>query len=508
QAGINAAINGDTILVADGTYIENINYIGKAITVSSQYVMDGDTNHINNTIIDGSQPTNPDSGSVVYFASNEDTNSVLTGFTITGGSGTIVIFLPGWDPKKAGGGILVNSSGAKIENNKITNNNVTAIGDTVVDAPAIMVFGDSADYVIIRDNQISENRATQVDRIALGGAIVWGGVGTCLFEKNRVTNNVCNGVLAFGGGLSILGRLGVQWSYIVRNNIIKDNIVNASDYGGGGGIYIENCSPEVTNNIISSNGSSHEGGGIWVFHRSDLISVAQPVFINNTITNNSATYPGGGILVSGSPQANVKMMNNILWGNIAPTGKQIDTWGGAIIQVRYSDVQGGWTGEGNINANPQFADTLLYNLSVSSPCVGWGTDSTLGYLAPPFDYDGDPRPNPVDYLVDMGAQESYFPNGITKDDTDNLAKVYSLKQNYPNPFNPSTTIEFSIPKSEFVTLKIYNLLGQEVVMLVSDKLTPGSYKYTWDASGFASGIYYYKIESVTFMQTKKLILLK
>jgi len=85
---------------------------------------------------------------------------------------------------------------------------------------------------------------------------------------------------------------------------------------------------------------------------------------------------------------------------------------------------------------------------------------------------------------------------------------YSLSQNYPNPFNPSTTIEFSIPKSEFVTLKIYNLLGQEVATLVSDKLTPGEYKYTWDASQLASGVYIYKLETDNFNSTKKLILLK
>ena len=85
---------------------------------------------------------------------------------------------------------------------------------------------------------------------------------------------------------------------------------------------------------------------------------------------------------------------------------------------------------------------------------------------------------------------------------------YEVMQNYPHMFNPSTTIEFSIPKSEFVTLKIYNLLGQEVTTLVSDKLTPGNYKYTWDASGFASGVYFYKIDSDGFVQTKKLILLR
>jgi N-acetylneuraminic acid mutarotase len=86
---------------------------------------------------------------------------------------------------------------------------------------------------------------------------------------------------------------------------------------------------------------------------------------------------------------------------------------------------------------------------------------------------------------------------------------FMLHQNYPNPFNPSTTIEFSLPKSDFVTLKIYNLLGQEVEELVAKRLTPGNYKYTWDASDLSSGVYYYKIQtSDGFVQSKKLIVLK
>jgi len=100
--------------------------------------------------------------------------------------------------------------------------------------------------------------------------------------------------------------------------------------------------------------------------------------------------------------------------------------------------------------------------------------------------------------------------GVSTNISSNTIKLdkYELSQNYPNPFNPSTTIEFSIPKVEFVTLKIYNLLGQEMATLVSDKLAPDNYKYIWDASGLVSGIYYYKIEAGKFQNVKKLILLR
>ncbi len=124
QAGIDAAQNGDMVLVDDGTYIENINFIGKAITVASNFIINGNTNHINNTIIDGSQPNHPDSGSVVFFISGEDTTSTICGFTITGGTGTY--YLPGVPPVpiRIGGGILCFNSAATIKNNKIKYNSL------------------------------------------------------------------------------------------------------------------------------------------------------------------------------------------------------------------------------------------------------------------------------------------------------------------------------------------------------------------------------------------------
>jgi hypothetical protein len=91
---------------------------------------------------------------------------------------------------------------------------------------------------------------------------------------------------------------------------------------------------------------------------------------------------------------------------------------------------------------------------------------------------------------------------------DYVPTKYVLKQNYPNPFNPNTTIEFSLPQTEFTTLKIYNVLGQEVATLVSDKLNIGTYKYEWNASGMASGVYYYKIFTSEWFDVKKMLLIK
>lgn len=106
----------------------------------------------------------------------------------------------------------------------------------------------------------------------------------------------------------------------------------------------------------------------------------------------------------------------------------------------------------------------------------------------------------IGYAVDPISGIETFDNVRPED--------FYLKQNYPNPFNPATNIEFSIPKTDFVTLKVFNILGQEVATLVSERLTAGTYKYDWDASSLASGIYLYRIQSGVYFDIKKMILVR
>ncbi len=85
---------------------------------------------------------------------------------------------------------------------------------------------------------------------------------------------------------------------------------------------------------------------------------------------------------------------------------------------------------------------------------------------------------------------------------------FSLSQNYPNPFNPATTIKFGIPKESKVSLKIYDILGKEVATIVNDKLKPGYYKYEWNGTQFASGVYFYRLDAGSFVKIKKMVLIK
>jgi hypothetical protein len=132
--------------------------------------------------------------------------------------------------------------------------------------------------------------------------------------------------------------------------------------------------------------------------------------------------------------------------------------------------------------------------------------------------------NPVDLSL-LGIPPFYIP-GIETKLTDEIVvsvtneettpKSFSLEQNYPNPFNPTTKIRYTIPnviasgamQSKIVTLKVYDVLGNEVVTLVNEEKPAGSYEVEFDASGLSSGIYFYQVKTGSFIETKRMVLLK
>ena len=332
QKGIDSAVDGDTVLVADGIYTgdgnRDLDFNGKAITVTSE-------NGAEATIIDcQGREEEPHRG--FYFHSGETLSSVLDGFTIKNGY------------KHPGAGIYCIDSDPIIKNCKITEN--TAEWSNGIGGGCF--FSNSVAEII--GCQISFNSAIGTSRHSGNG---WGG-----------------GIACDGSTLKI------------RNTEINNNSGTASSGGIGAGwnsnLYIDNC-------VISHN-SSQFGSGLY-FQDSDIY------ITSSTITRNSVEFSGGGFYCI---RSNIIVTNTILWGD---TGGEIDGWGSSIT-VTYSDVQGGWTGEGNINADPLFVNTANadYHLQESSPCIDAGDNSAI----PPstvLDLDGNPRI--VNGIVDMGAYE-------------------------------------------------------------------------------------------------------
>ena len=93
-------------------------------------------------------------------------------------------------------------------------------------------------------------------------------------------------------------------------------------------------------------------------------------------------------------------------------------------------------------------------------------------------------------------------------DNQNTPTKFELSQNYPNPFNPATTIKYSVPAASFVTIKVYDILGREVASLVNEQKAAGSYNVQFNGNDLSSGVYLYRMQAGSFVQTKKLVLMK
>ena len=111
----------------------------------------------------------------------------------------------------------------------------------------------------------------------------------------------------------------------------------------------------------------------------------------------------------------------------------------------------------------------------------------------------------------LSTVEVYNPalDPITSVEVDvRLLDKFTLEQNYPNPFNPTTTIKYSVPKLSFITLKIYDVLGSEVALLVNEEKRVGTYELKWDAANLSSGVYFYRLQAGSFVETKSMLLVK
>ena len=185
-----------------------------------------------------------------------------------------------------------------------------------------------------------------------------------------------------------------------------------------------------------------------------------------------------------------------------------DTVGGAASTLKVLTNVGGniWRYNYTVPAGTN-SGAYEYKYAAMYP----GAD-TINGGSTPLDNEGGFGQNHLFILSDQ-------PSGITLNDnfgqfgaveqiSDLVPMAYELGQNYPNPFNPSTTIRFSIPEAGLVTLKVYNLLGEEVATLLNSEQTSGVYEASFDASKLSSGIYFYTLDAKNFTSTKKMVLLK
>jgi predicted outer membrane repeat protein len=582
QAGIDAAVDGDTVLVAAGMYTgtgnRDIDFSGKAITVKSEGGSTG-------TIIDceGSED-NPCRG--LIFQNGEGADSRLEGFTITNG------FLLAAD--QSGAGILCLSSSPAIEDCIITEN-VASTGnnwgggiacyvdaspmltDCIIshnsaegngggmfcfdsspsfwncsisdnsssdDGGGVYAFrsnltlsgctceGNEASFgagiycnestFSLADSHILRNKASRLgggiygDRSTItiaGGAIIentaeeGGGLycvsSTQVIDRSYITGNTSE---KKGGGIYSTGN-----DMILTNSAV---LFNSGSYGGG--FYCTNFHPEIANCLFADNRSSNYGGGIY-------LQSSVPAITNCTFSNNSSDTGGGGIY---SKYFRPSVTNCIIWNNSPDEIYTEDSH----PEISYSNVKGGWTGNGNIDVQPLFRNPENgdYHLQSKtdpdcgdpgdSPCIDAGdpaiTDLTicceLGLGSERSDmgaYGGQAETHTA--IAESSEGEEFR----QKESAPHTLVPHVSIRNCPNPFNPSTTIRYILPSRCSVSLKIYDTTGKLVRTLLERTQHAGQHSICWrgfndSAQSVSSGIYICRLKAGEATETIKMMLIK
>jgi parallel beta-helix repeat protein len=361
QSAINAAGTGDTVMVAPGTYFENINFSGKSITLASEQGPQV-------TIIDGGQLA-----PVVTFASGEGPQSVLSGLTLQHGR---ALFASGYN----GGGVNIQNASPTITGNIITHNDAGGSGGGISSS-----FGSP----IIKGNTITNNSQIQGWSGGNGGGIYIGGASSAQVIGNTISNN--SEAQGSGGGIALFA----AGTPTLRNNTISNN----SAYSQGGGIWMVNQSDAlIVQNLITGN-SAPSGGGIYL----SVPSGARGAYvISNTVSGNASTQ-GSAIYAVGF-HAQAELIDNILVSAAGPSTLYCDTTYSpnppivksndvfAISGTAYTGSCAGLgTSNGNISADPKFQSPAAgdYHLTAGSPAIDAGiSDPAIATT----DLDGNPTP--------------------------------------------------------------------------------------------------------------------
>jgi hypothetical protein len=344
------AFDGDTVMVAPGTYHEHdIYFPGRSIVLMG-------TDPEDPTVVAATVVDADSSGRGFHFLDPWiGSSSVLTGLTITGGY------------HSQGGGIFCYNTSPTITNNIIFRNSATGSGG------GIYIAGEYSEARLI-NNIIRENSSADTG----GGIYSWSPI---LISGNTIVNNSAGGS---GGGIRARG------GPMIINNVIKDNTAGSD----GGGIAFFHDRPIIEGNIFTGNSAEGNGGGIECGSpTTKLLTIA-----NNTLTSNSAGHSGGGMHCSSSSPI---VLNTIFWDNSAVNqGSEIYISAYSDFRIDYSDVKGGFDsifvelgstiswGSGMIDDDPLFMTYKGYDylLNDGSPCIDTGDPSIEDLI-----YDWHPR---------------------------------------------------------------------------------------------------------------------
>jgi len=379
---------------------------------------------------------------------------------------------------ESGGAITCKfESSPTISNNVFIGNRAGLFGGAI--------YCDSLSSPQINSNQFDHNQA-----VANGGAIACMVQSNASIERNTITYNTAD----LGGGIYAEG--------FDSNVYINANYVFNNQAYNGGGVFDGCFFLRLVNNVICNN-EAVIGGGVY-----NGFTFSMGVYANNTISNNKS-YKAAGVMIN-SP--NMQLVNDVIYGNVATRSDTaqigIQT---AIPVVNYCLVQGGFTGENNIDANPQFRlptagagiefDALNADWKpsdLSSACMDNGSPDTTGLYLGKTDITGNPRLDKMFYRIDIGAFEDH--SMATQIDQPDQTQTLII---YPNPTTGVLYIEFTPLNYEACHLSIQTLDGRTLTQKHYPKTQ--NLSDTFDLSQFAKGVYLVKVVAGNTVIIKRIV---
>ena len=319
---------------------------------------------------------------------------------------------------------------------------------------------------------------------------------------------------------------------VISNCVIDSNYVTlysdyASFYNKGGALCVSgsaqaslyNC--VISYNLLESFPGHSEGGGIYIAQGS--VDIANCVIYGNE-TRAQGDAEGGGIHLAayeGSTSAKATILNSIVYAN-KPSQISWFSWIDPP-KVTYSCIDGGYSGDENINYNPLFLDNQFHLIDGASPCIDKGTAlittndladpnnplialfPSLGLLRNDIGAYGGPKASNLPFVN--------IPTRVHSSRSDHVPALFSLQQNYPNPFNSSTCIQFEISAEPDISLTIFNMKGEKINTLFKGSLPVGVHRVSWNGTSelgirVPSGIYFYRLQSPNQIQNRKCILVQ
>jgi len=532
QTAIDSSSDGDTVLVAAGTYTENINFNGKNIVVGSLYLTTQDTSYISSTII-----MKTVFASVVTFSNSESSDAVLSGFTILynddigyvdygGGilcdnanptlSNLIIRGCGAW----AGGGIACINASPQINNLLVTQNWSAAGG-----GGGFWINNNSNPVltnVVISNNQSNEaGSAIQIqnsnlectnvtiadhppDAAGYGTLYLYNGASVELINS-IMYNTSSNEIYAYGSGLE--NTITISYSYINggQAGIVTND--NAMINWGAGNIDADPlfCNPDSGDFTLAENspciGTGEDGANMGAFGVGCGIiqvdwdfSLSEPVI--EVMGTDNVWNPGDTISVEMDFCNNTDVAHNYYPGVTIESDSSLTSlhsghiWFYAMVADECHAISWGAIANTSI-----ISDTIVEFRAYP--------EALNCQNQPEYCIDGDTLTFEIPIVVQVISAE---PEPFTPEE-------FVLHQNYPNPFNPVTTLRYDLPENSLVNVTIYDMLGRQVKTLINQTQDAGYRSVIWDATNnfgkpVSAGIYLYQIQAGEYISTKKMVLLK